>query len=626
MSGAFFVDTAPGDDVRATADLLAGQLAHGGEQVNHFAVDGTAVLGAVSHDKFRQGTMPVYMKESGVWGVLLGELHECDALRALKERYGHHRSDLKLIAAAWRDGALEDTLPHLNGAFFVLLWDPTSRTLAAANDRYGLYPMYWAHNGGRFCLASRVLCSVLAGVVDGEWNAQCLANLLTLDDMLGEATMVKGVSTYPQATILTKKDDDLHWNRYWSYEYANEPPSDSFETLAREAGLRLKEAVRRQTRRAERIGVTLSGGLDSRCLAAAADHAGVTVETSTWGMKGCYDRRFAKRVAALYGMEHHDHDYNYGGFESRFAEGARSFEAMANLFDAHMLAHVHLLDEHSDCILNGYAGGLVLGGSFLKRAWMDPIPDEELEKRLFAWRNTLLREEALKDALGEGVTLETDDYPSHFYREALARIEGHSPPNKTDRFFLENRQRRLTAMGTVLMRLSVESAAGFFDYDLMDLMLRLPPEWRIDHRFYLAMMRMTFPEAGMVPWERTLLSATAPEWLTFPARAALKVSRVFEGSLGWPRIAARQSPVDFARWLRGPMKNWMNEVICSRDDTADEALSAAFCERVWKEHLAGTDRTRLVGAIAAIRGFAQALARARKREPASTHATTEVTR
>ena len=77
-------------------------------------------------------------------------------------------------------------------------------------------------------------------------------------------------------------------------------------------------------------------------------------------------------------------------------------------------------------------------------------------------------------------------------------------------------------------------------------------------------------------------------------------------------MASRQSPVDFAGWLRGPLKQWMAAICSEAHPVADEVLLPEFCRSMWHEHLDGRDRSRYLGVIASVRGFSRALDQARK--------------
>jgi len=624
MSGAYFAQTAPGDDPHILAQLLSSQLAFGAEPVNHYAVSENAVLGLVSPDNLKQGVMPRYLVQHGLWGVMDGQLYESDFLDIWRQAHPDVQDDLTVFAEMYRGNSLRISLPHLNGAFFLLLWEPSTRTLVAANDRFGMYPMYWGQRGDRFCLASRVLASVLAGASTGEWNDAAIATFLTIDDFLGETTLLRDVEAFPQATLLTKRDNTLEWSRYWRYDYTPRKAGVSLPALGAEVGEKFVQAVKRQCAGKDRVGITLSGGLDSRCLLAATAKLGVPVNTYTWGKNRCFDRLYAKDAANHFGSTHHDVEYQYENFERCSAQGAQIAEGLVNVFDFHMLTHLHVMAGKSDVVLNGFAGDLILGGSFLRPAWLKDLPSEELARLLFAWRNTLLTEPALADAMPAESLPKADRLASAQFPLFLKNPDKISTPDLTDRFFLEYRERRMIAMGTVLTRSAVESAAGFFDYDLVDLTTAVPAALRYEHGVYRAMMETTLPDTLKIRWQRTLLPTGAPPWMVIGAKAFLKGCRVMEKRVGWPRIASRQSPVDLDGELRRTMKPWMERICMEPHPASDSVLRPDFCEKTWKGHLAGRNCARLLGVIAAIREFGLALHQARAAKQASKTVPTQV--
>src|SRR5690606_1653388 len=151
--------------------------------------------------------------------------------------------------------------------------------------------------------------------------------------------------------------------------------------------------------------------------------------------------------------------------------------------------------EGTDLVLNGYAGDVILGGSFLRPAWMTTQPLGQLAASIFRWRNTLLKEETLEAAIPDAPQrIPRDKLPSARYRQLMEPLSALPAPDCVDRFILENRQRRVTAMGTVLMRAVTESAACFFDYDLLDLEASVPAHLRLEHRIYKEVMRTSFPK------------------------------------------------------------------------------------------------------------------------------------
>jgi asparagine synthase (glutamine-hydrolysing) len=469
-----------------------------------------------------------------------------------------------------------------------------------------------------------VLTSVLSGISDGAWNPDGVLQLITVDDVISETTLVSGVHAFPQATLLVKTKRGLEWNAYWKYNYSNSSVKISRMELAEELGRRFIKAVRLQSGGNRRIGVTLSGGLDSRTIVAAASRLGINLHTFTWGKNSSYDRLLAGQVARLYKTEHHDSDYLFKNLESGYDAGIRATEGHVNYFDCHMLAHIGIMGEHADVILNGYAGDLVLGGSYLRPAWLKAMPVEKLADTLFKWRNINWPESTLYKVISCFDEIREEQKTSHYYRELISRKKGMHSYDIVESFFLENRVRRQCSMGTVLMRYMVESAAPFFEYDMLDLITSIPAALRHEHKIYLSMNRKVFPESLSVRWQRTLLPASFPRWMNLPAKAFLKGCRILEDRAGWPVIASRQSPVDFAVWLRGPMKSWLENIIYDNNPVAGEILKPDFCRDIFKNHMNGMDFTRLLGVIISIYGFGYALKRARDKSAAGKNQPVEI--
>ncbi len=614
MSNAYIVQG--GGDPNRIAPVLAGQLSSGDETVNHFASSDDLLMGVVSHDHFHQRVMPRYLEEERLLGFLIGELHYSARLECLRARYPD-ADQLAIFARLYRDHLLDECLPELNGAFFFAFWDHDAQTLVAANDRFGLYPMYWSHRNGRFCLASRVLCSVLADVVPGDWDLSGAAMLLVLDDMLGETTMVEDVAAFPQATVLRKTGDRLIWRRYWRYQYtgdADGSPAEIGMVLADQ----FVRSVYRQTRSTNNVAVTLSGGLDSRAIVAAARRSDIAIDTYTWGAPHCLDRQIARRVSQTFGYPHHGHDYQVGRITECLDQSGILAEGMNNYFDCHMATHLPCIDRNMQIVLNGYAGDLLLGGSYLRSSWMGALTIDALADLLFAWRNVGVSETELPNAIADGPDrLAISHLPSTVYRNLLRSTSSETTPDCVDQFMLENRVRRTTSIGTVLLRSRIESAACFFDYDFVDMVLKVRAPLRAEHRVYRHMLAALDPRTLQLQWQRTLLPAGAPVWAALCAKSALRLARGSHKLFGFPDIASRQAPVDMASALRGPLRSWMTDLIAHGVPEASQLLDSAFCSRVWQAHLAGQNHTTRLGAIAALTAFARALEDARRGRPAT---------
>ena len=98
--------------------------------------------------------------------------------------------------------------------------------------------------------------------------------------------------------------------RYWDMGQA--PPVSPTISLdeAIEEGARLLTRATEDAMRGDwRIGVYLSGGLDSRAIAAMLAEQGCKLQTFTFGQPGCRDEHYARQIAAAIHAHHHYYPY-----------------------------------------------------------------------------------------------------------------------------------------------------------------------------------------------------------------------------------------------------------------------------------------------------------------------------
>jgi len=615
MSGVFLV--AGNDDAHglSLAHRVGSTILGPIDTIREFGVRNGTVVGCV-RDETTKSSMPRHDN-------LLPDLHIVmqGVLFSSDRQYAEHfpestraDRDLETFADLYLSNKLRAALPKLNGQFLVIIADHRNDTIVACNDRFGLYPYYWSAEGNRFYIGPRVLGAVAGGVVPGDWNVPGVAQFLSTGDYLGDHTPISGVHAFPPGSIMTRRGNKSPvFERYWRLHYASPDSSRTIAEIGEELGGRFVESVHRQSEATDALGITLSGGLDSRCILAASASLNRPIHTFTWGQDGSEEIDIARRVARQYDSIHHMYRYNYSDFPNLFDEFGRTAEGMLDLRDAHFLTHSGLCKEYVSAILNGYAGDLLLGGSYLRTGWNRPQYSDTLAERLFRWRNSIIPQDRLNEYFGENNRIAAQDLPIEHYKREIAGIDQELTPDIADTFFLENRVRRSTSMGTVLMRRHVESFSPFFDYDFVDFVMTIPPHYRIDHRAYRAMIRSRFAECAANPWNRTMLSPLAPFLLMQVSKAKIKVQRSTHQKLGI-RIGKQQTPVvDFASLFQEELRDFVRHEVLA----VPAAIKGLFNIDKFREqilvHSMSVDRSALIGVFMSMVTFGVALDAARSR-------------
>lgn len=194
-------------------------------------------------------------------------------LRADLENKGRKLSrvvtDAELILhayAVWKD----DCVLHLRGDFSFAIWDIRERKLFCARDHFGIKPFYYAEIGETFIFSNTLNCVRLHPLVADELNNAAILDFLLAGMNWNNATTTfRDVRRLPPAHTLTITAEGSRVQSYWGLpidgriRYQNPTEYvEHFQTL-------LQEAVSDRMRD-DRLGVFLSGGMDSSSIAAAA--------------------------------------------------------------------------------------------------------------------------------------------------------------------------------------------------------------------------------------------------------------------------------------------------------------------------------------------------------------------
>lgn len=307
------------------------------------------------NDLSPSGAQPFHSPDGRVHAVANGELYNEELREELKSSYTFKgTSDSEIIIAAYLAYGI-DFLKKLRGEFAIVLWDEEKEFFIAARDRYGIKPLFWSlvnYNGGKRLLVAAEAKAFrplgwepawdVASLVQGGWN---------FDDR----TLFKDVrKVRPGHYLSIEKYGKMDEIRYWDMDFPDKRVLDprGAEELIEGVRERMLDAVRVRLKADVKVGIYLSGGIDSSVLAGMTAHLvkekGVKVgsedpsdrvscfsiafdedsgfdesdisnRTAEWlGVKyfkkHMNEAELAMRFEdATYHCEHHNHDLNYVG-------------------------------------------------------------------------------------------------------------------------------------------------------------------------------------------------------------------------------------------------------------------------------------------------------------------------
>jgi asparagine synthase (glutamine-hydrolysing) len=110
-----------------------------------------------------------------------GEIYNAPELRTelvAKGRVFRGHSDTEVIVEGAAEWGLAALLPRLIGMFALALWDRNDRCLTLARDRFGIKPLYWSDDRGRFLFGSELKALTAHPDFDREIDRNAVAAYL----------------------------------------------------------------------------------------------------------------------------------------------------------------------------------------------------------------------------------------------------------------------------------------------------------------------------------------------------------------------------------------------------------------------------------------------------------------
>lgn len=447
-----------------------------------------------------------------------------------------NRDSLGLSDEALFEAMLDEPtelLPSLEGPFVAAAVD--GDRIVLATDKLGTRPMYYGIAGG-LAFGSDV-SSVLSRVDDPTVDEQGVSDLLLIRHLWGDRTLVREVRAVPPASVLVYDGTDggvatnggagthdaavtdsgrgdVTIQRYWEFDFGRADPA----TYAPELVERYRDLIgRTATTMDGRVGLWLSGGLDSRSMAAelAPRVDSLTGYTYDANPSGGINLELAGEVSESLGIEHREVPLTADRFLDVLDRSVSILDGTVSwLMFTNLTASFNLPGERPDLLVEASGQGGLLGYD----VWQDyldaPTPAEALYRS-----DSFLDVETVTDLLAPDVD------PMDSYHETVRR----SNQNSFDRIVLDGYYRNFYPRGDFASNRLPRTQAGtrvpFADGDFLDFIAKMPREFRAraipftkgkvplgTAPLKLALVRAQNEGLEEIPYERTRVPPESPRW------------------------------------------------------------------------------------------------------------------
>jgi len=490
-------------------------------------------------------------------------------------------------------------LNQINGQFSACLHDHIDGSTYLITDRFGTHPLYYTVHNGRLLFASEVK-ALLNDTLSRKINYHSVAELFSFGHLFGYKTLFENIQQVPPATVVKYNKKGITTTEYWTYPYdeavykPGKIDSRKSESLQEQLGDLLSKAAREQSGSPDTLLLPLSGGLDSRYVAALLHQAGMrNLPTFTMGPEGSEDQEYASAVASALDFSHRQ----FAIKPERIWEDASRFSYLS---DGMSLIHGALqifepLEQFSQSKKTVAISQMcdALFGSTLWRSRIRAIQKNEKPRAV--------TDEILVNLFK---LYDQQEVKPLFHPEAFAKIEGlyrqeplaycekqYHPLHNYYRLLFNEHGRRGTFGGNLAINLFYQIRMLSYDNDVFDFGWNLPIAYREHQYLYRKTFTRKFPALAQIKRQgyglpigasqmryelKVLENKIATLAMKSPARVVMKHYRPWN----------RPSYVNHNQWFRKQLYSQL-DAFFAQELKCGELINARHARTLLQEHVEG---------------------------------------
>lgn len=598
-------------DFRHAIKSMTDAIAYRGPDADGFWCDAAAGI-AFGHrrlaiiDLSPGGAQPMQSASGRYTIVFNGEIYNYRDLRGRLQQAGavfRSQSDTEVLLSGIEHWGLEATLREANGMFALALWDAREQSLALARDRFGQKPLLYGWQDGAFLFASELTALAAYPGFHADIEPAAVSLLLRYGNIPAPWTIHRGWRKLPPGEVLrlpmgvapgTLPQPVAYWSAVAAAQASlADPFRGSRADAAAELDELLRDAVRLCMMSDVPLGAFLSGGIDSSTVVAIMQSlGGPAVKSFSIGFRDpdLDEAPYARAVAQHLGTDHSELYVEEADALAVVPELGRLYdEPFADSSQIPTYLVSRLTRQSVTVSLSGDAGDELFGGydryALASRlaAAVQSVPSPVLNLATCLLRSmpaTMLNR--FSPFLGDKLHRLGDILAPGNAAGIYARLLRQSPlpvtgiasdrreqPESWPRLGDDRQMMMLLDTVTYLpddilvkldrasMAVSLESRVPLLDHRLFEFAWRLPPDFKYaGGRGKLVL--------------RDVLHKYVPQQLIERPKKGFGV------------------PLD--RWLRGPLRDWAEDLLSVPALNATGLLDTAAIRQMWEEHRTGRRR------------------------------------
>lgn len=508
--------------------------------------------------------------------------------------------DAELLLRGWLAEG-RSFLRRIHGRFAAAIWDERAQRLHLVNDRFGLQPIYYVANEGRFAFATS-LAALVPGLTTTQLSEVGVAQFFGFGQFFGDQTLYDEIRSLLPGAHLTfdAARGQTSIDRYWDLkdlfgDRSHARRSDALDRI----DTALEMAVERCVADVDSLGLSLSAGLDSRSLLAMVPDR-IPLSCVTLGMAGSVDRRLATRLADIASRP-----LSACVLDGAFlADYGRHFRAMVRLTDGHYVSGAIVMPSLAlypsigiKVLLRGHGGELM----HMDKAYAFSMPAKARRLAGAKFAEWLFQRIGSRVVRPPGAALFRSPYREAFedaarasFKRYFAEAADAGPAiDQASYLFVRQYLHRSTALSLAKFGSVVDVRTPFIDPDFIAAVIAAPPELRYGDDIQTWLLRRRAPALARVANSNN----GAPLGASLPRRMASHAMQRALGRLGLPGYQPYER---LGLWLGRELQPFVRSILTGESCRDRGIYEPSEVARVLDDHVAGrANHTYLILALLA---------------------------
>ncbi len=260
------------------------------------------------------GHQPMQSQDKKFVITFNGEIYNHLEIKEELEQKGYtfkSKTDTEVVLYAYKEWGA-DCLQKFNGMFAMAILNTETKELFLARDRLGIKPLYYYNKGNQFIFSSEVK-AILEHNIESGLNYDALNVYFRLLYVPSPATMWQNIfKLEPAHYIVINKEGNISKTRYW--ELKNESLLEDKDQIKQQVSELLHDSVEKRLMSDRPVGVFLSGGIDSTIITGIMAKKSDKVNTFSIGFEDTEeaekynnDFQIARKTAEHFKTQHHEY-------------------------------------------------------------------------------------------------------------------------------------------------------------------------------------------------------------------------------------------------------------------------------------------------------------------------------